>query len=104
MPCSLRATVVEALYNLVVGTNIMLEFLAKNLLANMPPVPTNKLFKSPSGLIFEYRGIIRDVPIEINETEVHLDFHIFDILDCELLIGYPFEKLFSRETYPWEPW
>jgi len=37
------------------------------------------------------------VPIEINEMEVHLDFHIFSILDFELLIGYPFEKLFQKK-------
>jgi hypothetical protein len=37
------------------------------------------------------------VPIEINETEVHLDFHIFAVLDFELLIGYPFEKLFQEK-------
>ena len=65
----------------------------------MSLVPTNKLFKSPSGLIFEYFGIVRDVPIEINETEVHLDFHIFAILDFELLIGYPFEKLFQKKPF-----
>ena len=72
----------------------MSEFLAKNLLGNIPLVPTNKLVKNPLGLIIECCGIVRDVPIEINETEVHLDFHIFAILDFELLIGYPFEKLF----------
>jgi hypothetical protein len=37
------------------------------------------------------------MPIEINETKVHLDFHIFAILDFELLIGYPFEKLFQKK-------
>jgi hypothetical protein len=37
------------------------------------------------------------VPIKINETEVHLDFHIFAILDFEHLIGYPFEKLFQEK-------
>ena len=37
------------------------------------------------------------MPTEINETEVHLDFHIFAILDFELLIGYPFEKLFQKK-------
>jgi hypothetical protein len=50
MPCSLWGTIVEALYNPTVGTNIMSEFLEKNLLSNMPLVPTNKLFKSPLGL------------------------------------------------------
>ena len=78
-------------------TSIMSEFLAKNLLGNMPLVPTNKLFKSPSGLIFECSGIVRAVPIEINKTEVHLDFHIFAILDFDLVIGYPFEKTFQEK-------
>ena len=96
MPCSLRGTNIKALHNPTVGTSIMSEFLVKNLLGNMPLIPTNKLFKSPSGLIFECSGIVRDVPIEINKTEVHLDFQIFAILDIELVIGYPFEKLFQR--------
>ena len=74
MPCSLRGTIVEALYNPIVGTSIISKFLAKNLLGNMPLILTNKLFKSPSGLIFECSGIVRDVPIEIDKTEVHLDF------------------------------
>ena len=97
MPCSLRGTNIEALQYPIVGTSIMLEFLVKNLLGNMPLILTNKLFKSPSGLIFECSGIVRDVPIEINKTEVHLDFQIFAILDIELVIGYPFEKLFQKK-------
>ena len=63
----------------------------------MSLILTNKLFKSPSGLIFECSGIVRDLPIKINETEVHLDFHIFAILDFELLIGYPFEIFFQKK-------
>ena len=74
----------------------MSEFLAKNLLGNMPLVPTNKLFKSSSGLIFECCGIARAVPIKIDKTEVHLDFYIFAILEFDLLIGYPLEKLFQE--------
>ena len=48
MPYSLRGIVVNTLHNPTVETNIMSEFLAKNLLGNMPLVPTNKLFKSPT--------------------------------------------------------
>ena len=72
----------------------MSEYLAKNLLGNMPLVPTNKLFKSPLGLFFECSGIARDVPILIDETEVHLDFHIYAILEFELIIGHPLDNLF----------
>jgi len=67
IPCSLRGTNIEALYNPIVRTNIMSEFIVKNLLGSMPLVPTNKLFKSPSGLIFECCGIVRDVQIEIKK-------------------------------------
>ena len=52
IPCSLRGTVVEALHNPTVETNIMSKFLAEALLGKMLLVSTNKLFKSPSGLIF----------------------------------------------------
>ena len=35
----------------------------------------------------------------MDKTEVHLDFHIFAILDFDLLIGYPFEKLFQEKPF-----
>ena len=75
----------------------MLEFLAKNLLGNMPLVPTNKLLKSPLGLFFECCGIARDVPIIIGKTEVHLDFYIYAILEFELLIGHPLDNFFEEK-------
>ena len=36
--------------------------------------------------------------IKIEKTEVHLDFHIFAILDFELLIGYRSEILFQEKS------
>ena len=97
MPCLLKGTSVEALHNPTVKTSIMSEFLAKNLLRNMPLVPTNKLFKSPLGLFFECCGIIRAVPTEINKIEVFIDVHIFAILEFDLLIGCPLEILFQEK-------
>jgi len=93
MPCSLRGTNKEALHNPTVRTSIMLEFLAKNLLGNIPLVPTNKLFKSPLGLFFECCGIARDVPVIIDKIEVFRDFHIYAILEFDILIGHPLENL-----------
>jgi hypothetical protein len=41
----------------------------------------------------------------IDETKVQLDFHIYAILEFDLLIGCPSEKkTFPKETYSWEPW
>ena len=71
----------------------MSEYLADTLLGDVPLEPADDLFKSPSGLIFECRRIARGVPIKIDQTEVFLDFHIFSILDFDLLIGYPLETL-----------
>jgi hypothetical protein len=97
MPCSLRGTHIEALHNPLVRTSIMSEFLVKNILSNMPLVLTNKLFKSPSGLVFECSGIAMAVPIEIDKIRVHLDFHIFAFLEFDLLICFPFEKIIQEK-------
>ena len=52
IPCSLRGTNIEALHNPTIGTSIMSEFLAKNLLGNMLLVLTNKLFQKSFGAVF----------------------------------------------------
>ena len=33
------------------------------------------------------------MPLIVDKIEVNLDFHIFDILNFDLLLGSPFEKL-----------
>ena len=76
MSCSLQGNSIDALHNPTVETNIMSQFLAETLLGNWPLVSTDRLFKRPSGLIFECCGIARAVPLEIHDTEVPLDFHI----------------------------
>ena len=37
------------------------------------------------------------MPITIDKVEVCLDFHTFDILDFDLLLGYPLEKYFTSQ-------
>ena len=60
-------------------------------------VPTNKLFKSPLGLFLECRGIARAMPIIIDKIEVFIDFHIYAILEFDILIGYPLENLIQEK-------
>ena len=67
-------------------------------IGSMPLDPTDKLFRSPSGLFFECRGITRAVPVEIDKIEVKLDFHIYPIHDFEILIGYPLEMLHEESS------
>ena len=35
------------------------------------------------------------MPITIDKIEVHLDFYIYNILDFDLLLGLPLEKLLA---------
>ena len=79
IPCSLRGIVVKALHNPTVETNIMSEFLVETLLGTMPLVSTNKLFRSPSGLIFECCGIARAVLIRLDKNG-SLDFRIYGLV------------------------
>jgi hypothetical protein len=63
----------------------------------MPLVSTNKLFKSPLGLFFECCGIARAVQIIIDKIEVFIDFHMYAILEYDLLIGHPLENLIQEK-------
>jgi hypothetical protein len=64
----------------------------------MPLDPTDRLFQSPSGLFFECRGIARAVSVEIDKIEVCLDFHVYPIVDFDLLLGSPLENLLQEKS------
>ncbi|MDD0148526.1 hypothetical protein PSY31_22835, partial [Shigella flexneri] len=36
------------------------------------------------------------MPIIIDKIEVHLDFHIYDIMDFDLLLGFPLDELLDK--------
>src|SRR6185437_15921183 len=93
--CSMKEKIIEALHDLAVEVCILPECLLDTLMGNKPLTPTDKYFKSPSGLYFECWGIARDVPITIDKIEMHLDFYIYDILDFDLILGLPLEKLLA---------
>ena len=95
IPCFMKGNIVEALRDPTAEVCIIPECLLDTLVGNKPLTPTDKYFKSPSGLYFECRGIARNVPITIDKIEMHLDFYIYDILDFDLLLGLPLEKLLA---------
>ena len=91
----MKENAVEALHDPAAEVCIIPECLLDTLVGNKPLTPTNKYFKSPSGQYFECRGIARDMPIIIDKIEVRLDFHIYDIIDFDLLLGLPLKKLLA---------
>jgi hypothetical protein len=75
------------------GINIMSSSFAHNLLNDMPLAPTTKLPKSLSGHIVLSLEILCALPILVNGTKVQLNFYIFDVIEFDLLIGQPIERL-----------
>jgi hypothetical protein len=98
--CTINGTPFDALYNPVVGINIMSLSFFHQFIKNKPLSPTTKLLKCSSGQIIQSLGTVYVLPISVNDMPIHLRFHICDIKEFNLLIGYHLEKLFKghRET------
>ena len=94
--CSIGGDSVEALHDSTAKACIMSKFLMDMFIRSKPLDPTDILFRSPSGLFFECRGIARAMSVKIDKIEVKLYFHIYPILDFEILIGYPLENLLQE--------
>jgi hypothetical protein len=92
--CSIKGIIVEAHLNPTMEVNIMPWHIAYTLLGNVTLRPSDKLLKScHSRHILECRGLACAVPHLLDEVRVNLDFHIFDILDLNLLLGSRAEKI-----------
>ena len=97
-PCSIRGITVEAHINPIMEVNVFPWHLAYTLLGNVTLRPSDTLLKScPSGHILECRGVTSAVLLIIDKFGVNLVFHIFDILNFDLLLGSPFEKLLTSQ-------
>jgi hypothetical protein len=90
--CQLDKAPFDLFYNPIVGVNIMSATFAQDLLKDMPLAPTTKLLKSLSGHIVPSLGILCALPTFVNETQVLLNFYIFDVIKFDLLIGQPIER------------
>ena len=67
--------------------------LAYTLLGDVTLRPSDKLLKCcPFGHIIECWGVASAVLLTLDKIEAYLDFHIFNILNFDLLIGYPLEN------------
>ena len=70
--------------------------LAYTLLGDATLRPSDKLLKyCPFGHTIECWGVASVVLLTLDKIEVHLDFHIYNILNFDLFLGYPLEKLLA---------
>jgi hypothetical protein len=93
--CQLDKPPFDSFYNLIVSVNIMSATFAQDLLKDISLAPTTKLLKSFLGRIVLSLGILC-VLIFVNETQVPLNFYIFDVMEFDLLIGQPIERLIQE--------
>ena len=91
--CIINTDQIKALYNPIVGINIMSMSLAEHLIQDMTLIPTIKFKRSLSGHTIPSLGILHIVRIQVEGTPMHLSFYIFDTWDFDLLIGQPFRRL-----------
>ena len=91
--CAYDSDQTDALYNPVVGINIMSESFAIKLFKNLVLTPTTKVIKESSGQLVPSLGIINVLPLTVEGSMVHLNFYIFDTWDFDLLVGQPFIRL-----------
>jgi hypothetical protein len=74
----------------------MSSIFAHDLLKDMPLAPTTKLLKSLSEHIVLSLENLCALPILVNGTKVHLNFYIFDVMEFNLLIEQPIERLIHK--------
>jgi len=76
--CAYDSNHFDALYNPVVGTNIMSKSFALKLFKNLVLTPTTKVIKESSKRLVPSLGIINVLPLLVEVSMVHLNFYIFD--------------------------
>jgi len=84
-------------YNPSIGINFISKALAETLYPDTSLTPSQKLLQSPSGFILKSYGVLRTVPITINNFGICLDFYIYDISEIPLLISRPIMRLLPEK-------
>jgi len=83
---------VEVLYTPTIGVNIMSLTFASTFFDKEPLAPTVKTYRIAPRLRLVGLGILHDISLYHEQTEISLDFHLFDIKDFDVRIGHPLEK------------
>ena len=92
----INETSFDALYNPIVGINVMSTSFAHAYLKDIPLTPIAKILKNLSRHILPSLGIVYVLPIQVKGTKVHLSFYIFDIIEFDLLIRQSIEILIQE--------
>ena len=74
--CQVRGSTMKIHYNPSIGINFISKTLAETLYPDTSLTRSPKLLQSPSGFILESYGVLRTIPVTINNSGICLDFHM----------------------------
>jgi hypothetical protein len=92
LPCVVHGRQITTLHNPFVGANIISTACALEFLGDEPLVPTNTVVMGHCGEPVDRIGILSQIPITCSGVQYVLVFHVFDIENFDLMIGFPIEK------------
>ena len=73
----------------------MLDEFALAILGNYKLTPTDRQLKRPSGSLTSSYGILTNVQFWHDDVKVRLNFHVFEDINFDFLIGHPLKALFK---------
>ena len=85
----------NALYNPTVGVNLISDEFALAFLGNYKLTPIDRQLKRPSGSLTNSYRILTNVSFWHDDVKVRLNFHVFEDLNFDLMIGHPLKALFK---------
>ena len=87
----------DVLHNPTIGANLISDEFALAFLGNEFLVPTDRKLKRSVGSLVSSYGVIKNVSPRHDDVRVIMDFHVFEDLNFDFLIGYP-TKAFLKDV------
>jgi len=94
--CKIRRSWQEALYNPLVGANLMSKSFMLTHLGSEPLAPTEKTLRVAPRTELKSCGILHQTHVRLDNIRTSLDFYVFDIKSFDILIGHPLKR-FTHE-------
>ena len=91
--CCIKNQDADVLYNPTIGANLISDEFALAFLGDEVLVLTDRKIKRSAGSLVSSYGMIRNVSSQHDDVRVILDFHVFEDLNFDFLIGYPIKAL-----------
>ena len=87
--CCIKNQETDVLYNPTIRANLILDEFLLAFIGDQILTLTERKLKRPVGSHMSSYGVIKNVSLRHDDIKVVLDFHVFEDLNFDFLIGYP---------------